>query len=117
MAPELMYTGPKPAHVADTLTFLAAPNPDGGTLAFPAVEIRVPAHMHLESTGIPHCAASLAGFGGGTVACPLPNGVNSGYSADLAFKANAAGTYHPRVRFVADNAPGASKTATLDVLP
>lgn len=117
MAPTLTYTGPTPAHVADPLTFNASPEPDTGTLAFPAVEIRVPAHMHLNSTGIPHCAASLPGFGGGTVACRLPNGVNDQYSADLTFHANAAGTYRPKVTFFADNAPTAAKRRTLTVSP
>ena len=116
MSPFLDYTGPTPAHTPDALTFNTGALPDEGPLADPVVEIRVPAHMHLNSTTFPSCG-NLAGFGGGSVFCSLPNGAGGSYSGDLTFHANAPGTYRPKVTFFADNAPTAAKRRTLTVSP
>ena len=80
------------------------------------MEIRIPAHMKLDTT-FPNCGLKPAGFSGGTVACGLPNGVNSSWVADLTFHVDQGGTYMPKVTFFADNAPTSSKTATLVVTP
>lgn len=116
-APTLTYTGPNPAHVADNLTFHTTPGlPSNENVAHPVLEIVIPKHMHLKSTTFRACG-HLAGFGGGSVFCVLPNGVDPTYSGDITFRANAAGTRKPKVRYFADNAPVAGKTATLVVQP
>ena len=117
MTPELDYTGPAPAHVADDLTFQAKPVPRASdALAFPAMEIRIPAHMKLDTT-FPNCGPKPTGFSGGTITCGLPNGVRGSWTADLTFHANLAGTYKPKVTFFAENAATAAKVFTLEVAP
>ena len=116
LAPTLVYTGPSPAHVADALTFHATSGAND-FLAYPVVEIKIPAHMKLNSTTFSLCGPKPSGFGGGTVTCSLPNGANNSYSGDLTFHANAPGTYKPKVTFFAENAPTKSKLATLTVNP
>jgi hypothetical protein len=41
-------------------------------------------------------APKPVGFSGGTVACGLPNGLNSSWVADLALRVDVAGTYMPK---------------------
>jgi hypothetical protein len=114
--PTLTYTGPSPAHIGNALTFHVTSGA-GDNLAFPVVDITIPAHMHLDSTTFWACGTPPAGFGFASVTCRLPNGASNAYSGDLTFHANANGTYHPKVTFFAENAPTKSKTATLSVVP
>jgi RTX calcium-binding nonapeptide repeat (4 copies) len=116
LAPDLVYTGPSPAHVSDALTFTTNGHP-GDNLAHPVVEIVIPLGMKLNSTTFPACGPKPSGFGGGSVFCVPPNGITNAYVGTLTFHVNHAATYKPKVRYFADNAPTAGKTATLGVLP
>jgi hypothetical protein len=116
LAPTLVYTGPSPAHIGDALTFQVTSGA-GGNLAYPVLDITIPAHMHLDTTTFSVCGTPPAGFGAASVTCALPNGITNAYSGDLTFHANANGTYHPKVTFFAENAPTKSKSATLSVVP
>jgi hypothetical protein len=116
LTPTLVYTGPSPAHTTDALTFHVMSGA-GDNLAFPVLDITIPAHMHLDSTTFSVCGTPPAGFGAASVTCSLPNGAPGSYSGDLTFHANAPGTYHPKVTFFAENAATKSKTATLTVAP
>lgn len=115
-APDLVYTGPSPAHVADALTFTSNAHPESN-LSHPVVEIVIPAGMKLDSTSFLACGPKPSGFVGGSVFCVLPHGLSSAYVGNLTFHVNHAATYMPRVRYYADNAPTAGKTTTLVVTP